>query len=63
LSIDSSLAGTTPGFFLSAWILKSELGRVNDDPGVKDLGYVISMYVTLILWVVMGPAVGVIGRV
>jgi len=31
------------GFFLSAWILKIGLGSVNEDLGINDFGYVISM--------------------
>jgi len=57
-----ALPGAALGFFLSAWILKIGLGSVNDDLGINDFGYVISMYVTLILWVVIAPAVAVIAR-
>ena len=57
-----ALPGAALGLFLSAWILKIGLGSVNDVLGINDFGYVISMYVTLILWVVIAPAVAVIAR-
>lgn len=50
------------GSFFSAWKLMIGLGWVNEDPGIKDFGYVTSMYVTLVLRVVMGPAIAVIAR-
>jgi hypothetical protein len=50
------------GFFFSALVLKLGLNSVNDDLGINNLSYVMSMYVTLILWVVIAPAVGVMVR-
>ncbi|MDA1256220.1 MAG: hypothetical protein O3C10_00015 [Chloroflexi bacterium] len=50
------------GFFFSAWILMICLGWRNEDIGIEDFGYVTSMYVTLVLWVVMAPAVAVMAR-
>ena len=50
------------GFFFSALVLKFGLGWVNDDLGINEFSYVISMYVTLVLWVVMAPAVAVMVR-
>ena len=50
------------GFFFSAFILKIGLGSVSGDLGINVFGYVTSMYVTLILWVVMAPAVAVMAR-
>jgi hypothetical protein len=38
-----ALPGAALGFFLSAWILKIGLGSVNEDLGINDFGYVISM--------------------
>ncbi len=57
-----ALPGAALGFFFSALVLKLGLGSINDDLGINDFGYVTSMYVTLILWVVISPAVAVIAR-
>ena len=50
------------GFFFSALVLKFGLGWVNDDLGINEFSYFTSMYVTLVLWVVMAPAVAAMSR-
>ncbi|HJM53329.1 MAG TPA: hypothetical protein QGI07_04815 [Dehalococcoidia bacterium] len=51
------------GLFFSAFILKIGLGSVSGDLGINDFGYLTSMYITLVLWVVIAPAVSVMVRV
>ena len=57
-----ALPAAALGFFFSALVLKLGLNSVNGDLGINNLSYVMSMYVTLILWVALAPAVGVIVR-
>jgi hypothetical protein len=50
------------GFFLSAWILMMFVGILADDLGIRPIGYVTSMVVTIGLWLVIAPVVGAIAR-
>ena len=46
-------------FFLSAWILMIFVGMTNSDTGVRPFGYTTSMLLTIGLWLVLAPAIGV----
>lgn len=50
-----TLAG--PFFFASAWILMLFAGAVASDVGIKPFGYVVSMVVTIGLWLAIAPAI------
>ena len=49
-------------FFVSSWILMLFSGIVSDELGIKPIGYVSSMVVTIGLWLVVAPVVGAIVR-
>jgi len=51
-----------PAFFVSAWLLMIFAGITGADVGVRPLGYVTSMIVTIGLWLTLAPAIGAIAR-
>jgi hypothetical protein len=51
-----------PLFFVSSWILMIFAGMVHVDAGLRPLGYVTSMVITIGLWLTVAPAVAAIAR-
>ena len=47
-----------PFFFLSAWILMVFTGTLADEVGIQAFGYVDSMRVTIVMWLVVAPLLG-----
>ena len=56
------LISAGPMFFVSSWILMLFEGGVHADLGVRPIGYVTAMVVTIGLWLAVAPAVGAIAR-
>jgi hypothetical protein len=56
------LVAAGPMFFVSAWLLMIFVGIVGTDVGIRPFGYVTSMVVTIGLWLVLAPAIGVASR-
>lgn len=52
------LAG--PSFFVSAWILMLFAGGLRRDLGIRPVGYVTAMVVTIALWLVVAPAINAV---
>ena len=51
-----------PFFFVSSWVLMLFVGGFAGDVGIKPIGYITSMVVTIALWLTLAPAVGAIAR-
>lgn len=51
-----------PAFFFSAWLLMLFTGVVSTDAGIRPIGYLTSMVVTIGLWLVLAPAIGAIAH-
>ncbi len=51
-----------PFFFVSAWLLMLFAGAVATDVGIRPFGYVMSMVVTIALWLTVAPAIGAVAR-
>jgi hypothetical protein len=56
------LVSAGPAFFVSSWVLMIFAGIVHVDLGIRPIGYVTSMVVTIGLWLVMAPAIGAVAR-
>ena len=56
------LVSAGPLFFVSAWVLMLFEGGVHQDLGVRPIGYVTSMVVTIGLWLVVTPAIAAVAR-
>jgi hypothetical protein len=52
-----------PMFFVSAWVLMIFAGIVYKDVGIHPFRYVMSMVVTIGLWLTVAPAIGAVARV
>lgn len=48
------------GFFLSAWIAMIFWGIIAPEFGIKTVGYVMSMVITIGLWLVVAPLAGAV---
>ena len=57
-----SLIAAGPLFFVSAGLLMLFAGVVGTDVGIRPLGYLTSMVVTIGLWLTLAPAIGAAGR-
>ena len=51
-----------PFFFVSSWVLMLFVGGFASDVGIKPIGYLTSMVVTIALWLTLAPAIGAIAR-
>ena len=51
-----------PFFFVSSWVLMLFVGGLAGDVGIKPIGYLTSMVVTIALWLTLAPAIGAIAR-
>ena len=51
-----------PFFFVSSWVLMLFVGGFACDVGIKPIGYLTSMVVTIALWLTLAPAIGAIAR-
>jgi hypothetical protein len=47
-------------FFVSAWVLMIGAGITYKDVGIRPFGYTTSLVVTIMLWLVLAPAIGAI---
>jgi hypothetical protein len=56
------LAAAGPLFFVSAWLLMIFVGIVAADAGIRPIGYLTSMVVTIGLWLTLAPAIGAVNR-
>jgi hypothetical protein len=57
------LVSAGPLFFVSSWLLMVFAGSVSSDVGIRPVGYLTSMVVTIGLWLVLAPAIGAVARV
>jgi len=51
-----------PGFFLSSFILMLLWGVIAPEVGIEKIGYVMSMLVTITLWLAVAPLAAAAGR-
>jgi len=51
-----------PGFFLSSFILMLLWGVIAPEVGVEKISYVMSMLVTITLWLAVAPLAAAAGR-
>ena len=51
-----------PGFFLSSFILMLLWGVIAPEIGVEKISYVMSMLVTITLWLAVAPLAAAAGR-
>ena len=51
-----------PAFFVSAWLLMLFAGTVDTEVGIRPVGDLPSMVVTIALWLTLAPAIGAIAR-
>jgi hypothetical protein len=56
------LLAAGPSFFLSSWVLMLFVGGFAGDVGLKPIGYLTSMVVTIALWLTLAPAIGAVAR-
>jgi len=56
------LLGAGPFFFVSSWILMLFAGGFASEVGIKPIGYLTSMVVTIALWLTLAPAIGAVAR-
>ena len=52
-----TILAAIPGFFLSSFILMLLWGAIAPDLGIVKISYVMSMLVTITLWLVVAPLV------
>jgi hypothetical protein len=57
------LVSAGPLFFVSSWLLMLIAGSVATEVGIRPIGYVTSMVVTIGLWLALAPAIGAVARV
>jgi len=57
-----TILAAIPGFFLSSFILMLLWGAVAPGLGIEKISYVMSMLVTITLWLVVAPLVAAAGR-
>ena len=57
------LVAAGPAFFISSWLLMIFAGITGADIGIRPVGYLTSMVVTIGLWLTLAPAAGAIARV
>ena len=59
----SRIPAAGAGFFLSAWIAMLFWGIIAPEFGIKTVGYIMSMVITIALWLVVAPlAAAVAGK-
>ncbi len=51
-----------PGFFLSSFILMLLWGVIAPEVGIEKINYVMSMLVTITLWLAVAPLAAAAGR-
>ena len=51
-----------PGFFLSSFILMLLWGVIAPEVGIEKISYVMSMLVTITLWLAVAPLAAAAGR-
>ena len=51
-----------PAFFVSSWLLMIFAGITAADVGIRPVGDLPSMVVTIALWLTLAPAIGAIAR-
>jgi len=51
-----------PGFFLSSFILMLLWGVIAPEVGIEKISYVMSMLVTITLWLTVAPLAAAAGR-
>lgn len=56
------LLAAGPFFFVSSWVLMLFAGGFADDLGIKPIGYLTAMVVTIALWLTLAPAIGAVAR-
>ncbi len=56
------IVAADPAFFVSAWLLMIFAAIAGAEVGIRPLGYLTSMVVTIALWLTLAPAIGAIGR-
>lgn len=54
------LVAAGPLFFLSAWLVMIFAGILSTDIGIKPFDYLVSMVVTIAVWLAIAPAVGAV---
>ena len=52
-----TILAAIPGFFLSSFILMLLWGVVAPDLGIEKISYVMSMLITITIWLVVAPLV------
>ena len=57
-----TILAAVPGFFLSSLILMILWGVFAPDLGIEKISYVMSMLITITLWLVVAPLVAAAGR-
>ena len=57
-----TILAAIPGFFLSSFILMLLWGAIAPDLGIVKISYVMSMLVTITLWLVVAPLVAAASR-
>ena len=57
-----TILAAIPGFFLSSFILMLLWGVFAPDLGIEKISYVMSMLITITLWLVVAPLVAAAGR-
>ena len=56
------LLAAGPFFFVSSWVLMLFAGGFASDLGIKPIGYLTAMVVTIALWLTLAPAIGAVAR-
>ena len=57
-----TILAAIPGFFLSSFILMLLWGVIAPEVGIEKIDYVMSMLVTITLWLAVAPLVAAAGR-
>ena len=57
-----AILGAIPGFFLSSFIFMLLWGAIAPDLGIVKISYVMSMLVTITIWLVVAPLVAAASR-
>ncbi len=57
-----TILAAIPGFFLSSFILMLLWGAIAPDLGIVKISYVMSMLVTITIWLVVAPLVAAASR-
>ena len=57
-----TILAAIPGYFLSSFILMLLWGAIAPDQGIVKISYVMSMLVTITIWLVVAPLVAAASR-